>query len=95
MRFLLAPGLAAVLATAALAAPPMQAVGEFEIDRTEVTIGQFRAYVAATGTVTLAERQGGGMTYEGGWQQRPGWVWNAPYGRPGADGEPIGDFVAQ
>ncbi|MFP5461483.1 MAG: formylglycine-generating enzyme family protein [Gammaproteobacteria bacterium] len=88
MRFLLAPGLAAGLATAVLAAPPMQAVGGFEIDRTEVTIGQFRAYVAATGTVTLAERQGGGMTYEGGWQQRPGWVWNAPYGRPGADGEP-------
>ncbi len=66
----------------------MQPVGRFAIDRTEVTIGQFRRYVDATGTVTAAERAGGGSTYEGGWQQRRGWTWRAPYGRPGGEREP-------
>lgn len=36
-----------------------------EIDRTEVTIGDFRRFVVATGTVTQAERMSGGSTYEG------------------------------
>lgn len=59
-----------------------------QMDPTEVSIGQFRRYVQATGVLTRAERDGGGLTYEGGWQQRPGWVWHAPYGQPGADAEP-------
>ena len=59
------------------------------MDATEVTIGAFRAFVQATGITTAAERAGGGQTYEGGWQQRPGWVWHAPYGQPGADDEPV------
>ena len=69
-------------------AQDMQRLPRFDIDRTEVTIGQFRAYVRATGTVTAAERAGGGQTYEGGWEQRRGWTWAAPYGSPGADDEP-------
>ena len=44
------------------------------MDATEVRIGAFRDFVQATGLVTAAERAGGGQTYEGGWQQRPGWV---------------------
>ena len=67
----------------------MQPIGAFEIDRTEVTIGAFRAYVQATGTRTQAERAGGGLTYEAGWERRPGWVWHSPYGQPGADDEPV------
>ncbi len=59
------------------------------MDDTEVTIGAFREFVRATGLVTQAERSGGGQTYEGGWQQRPGWVWHSPYGRPGAADEPV------
>jgi formylglycine-generating enzyme len=59
------------------------------MDDTEVTIGAFRAYVQARAVVTAAERAGGGQTYEGGWQQRTGWVWHSPYGRPGADDEPV------
>jgi sulfatase modifying factor 1 len=47
----------------------------FSIDRTEVTIGQFERYVQATGTVTRAEKEGGGVEYVGGWQRRPGWSW--------------------
>lgn len=67
----------------------MQTISHFEIDRTEVTIGQFRRFVQATNTATQAERAGGGSTYEAGWQQRKGWVWHAPYGQPGADDEPV------
>ncbi len=79
------------LAAAAFAQVPsadMQRIGAFEIDRTEVTIAQFRLYAQATGAVTQAERAGGGSTFEGGWVQRKGWTWQAPYGKPGAPQEP-------
>ncbi len=79
----------AVAAAYAQTPPPeMQRIGTFEIDRTEVTIGQFRRYAQATGAVTQAERAGGGSTFEGGWVQRKGWTWQAPYGRPGGPQEP-------
>jgi sulfatase modifying factor 1 len=82
-----------LIAALALAAPSaqsaeMQPISHFEIDRTEVTIGQFRRFVQVTGTVTQAERAGGGSTFEAGWEQRRGWVWHSPYGKPGAEGEP-------
>ncbi len=86
--FLAALAAAMLLHLEAQASPPMQAIGAFESDRTEVTIGQFRRFVQATGMVTQAERAGGGSTFEGGWQQRRGWVWHAPYGQAGADEEP-------
>lgn len=38
-------------------------VGDFWIDRTEVTQAQFAAFVAATGYVTEAERDGGGALF--------------------------------
>lgn len=85
-----------LLAAACLMAAPtasatdagMQPVGRFEIDRTEVSIGEFRRFVDATGFVTAAERAGGGSTYEAGWEQRRGWTWRAPFGTPGASDEP-------
>jgi formylglycine-generating enzyme required for sulfatase activity len=49
---------------AASAQTDMQAVGRFSIDRTEVSIGQFRKFVEATKTVTAAERAGGGSTHQ-------------------------------
>ena len=80
---------AALAALAGLAqAQDLQRLPRFDIDRTEVTIGQFRAFVRATGTVTAAERAGGGKTFEAGWERRPGWTWVTPYGSPGADDEP-------
>lgn len=79
---------ACMVVACSVQAQDMQRLPRFDIDRTEVTIGQFRAYVRATGTVTAAERAGGGQTYEGGWEQRRGWTWAAPYGSPGADDEP-------
>ena len=66
----------------------MQVIGRFEIDRTEVSIGQYQKFVDATKTVTAAERAGGGSTYEAGWEQRRGWTWRAPFGKPGAANEP-------
>ncbi len=83
--------LPAALAAAAQAAPiDWQRVGAFEIARTETTIAQFRAFAQATGTVTAAERRGGGQVYEAGSVSKPGWTWRAPFG-PGyaaADDEP-------
>jgi formylglycine-generating enzyme required for sulfatase activity len=81
---------ALLLATlpASAAEPSMQRVGRFLIDRNEVTIGQFRRFAEATGTVTRAEREGGGSVYEAGWTRKSGLTWRAPFGRPGADDEP-------
>jgi formylglycine-generating enzyme required for sulfatase activity len=69
------------------AAHTMQRIGRFEIDRTEVTVGQFERYVRATGARTEAERLGGN-TYENGWERRAGWTWRTPYGTPAAADEP-------
>lgn len=60
----------------------------FEIAGTETTVGQFRRFVQATGTRTLAEARGGGQVYEAGWTSKPGWNWATPFGQPAADDEP-------
>jgi sulfatase modifying factor 1 len=69
-------------------AQDMQRIGEFAIDRTEVTVGQFRRFVAATSLSTKAEQDGGGFVYEAGWVRKPGWTWKAPYGKSADDREP-------
>ena len=61
-------------------------IGAFHIDRTEVTIGAFRTFLGSG--KTLAERDGGGFEYDGGWQRRKGWSWASPAGQPGTDKEP-------
>lgn len=66
----------------------MQTVGSFAIDRTEVTIAEFGRFVAATGLVTKAERDGGGLVYEAGWTRKPGWTWKTPFGKAGQSDEP-------
>ena len=83
---LLALPFATAIATAVAA--DMQTMGRFAIDRTEVTVGDFRAFVKATGLRTRAEQQGGGAVYESGWVRKPGWTWKAPYGEPATDAEP-------
>ena len=60
----------------------------FAIDRTEVTIGQFDRFVRATGTVTRAEKEGGGFEFGAGWERRPGWSWRAPDGQPTTENMP-------
>lgn len=66
----------------------MQPIGRFAMDRTEVTVGQFRRFAEATRLVTKAERDGGGLVYASGWEQRAGWTWRAPYGTTADDDEP-------
>lgn len=70
-------------------APDRVGIGAFAIDRTEVTIGQFRAFARATNLTTAAERDGGGFEFAGGWIRRSGWSYELPQGQPGADDEPV------
>lgn len=61
-------------------------VGSFEIDRFEVTNDRFAAFVAATGYVTAAEREGGAIFVtpsragEPWWRLEPGANWKYPHG---------------
>ena len=66
----------------------MQPIGRFAIDRTEVSVEAFSRFVAATGMVTMAERQGGGSVFEAGWVRKPGWTWRTPFGEPADEREP-------
>ena len=67
----------------------MQYIDGFEIDRTEVTVGKFRRFVAATGYITAAEKNGGGLVYDNGWGKKDGWVWSSPFGSAGKSDEPV------
>lgn len=80
--------LLAVSGSCALAQAERVAIGTFSLDRTEVTIGEFRRFAAARHRVTAAEKDGGGFEYGAGWERRPGWSWRTPYGEPGRDDEP-------
>ena len=57
------------------------------IDQTEVTIGAFAEFVAATGFRTKAD-DAGGMVYEAGWVVKPDWNWHHPYGIASLPDEP-------
>jgi len=57
-------------------------------DQTEVTIGTFEKFVHSTGLVTQAERDGGGIIYANGWEQKPGWTCLMPYGQAAHPDEP-------
>lgn len=67
----------------------MQLIGDFSIDRTEVTVGQFARFVETTGLITKAERTGGGLVFASGWEQKAGWTWRSPFGKPARDDEPV------
>ena len=60
----------------------------FFIDKTEVTIAQFARFKADTNIVTKAEKKGGGLVYQNGWERKKGWFWNSPYGEEGSLDEP-------
>ena len=82
------PVLLLLTAAAPARGSDMQPIGTFAVDRTEVTVEAFAAFAAATGTVTRAEREGGGSVYEAGWVKKPGWTWRAPFGVPADPREP-------
>lgn len=90
---LLIPGQKLLAQSSGNSVPSMQAIvaedgSMFWIDRTEVSIEQYRRFVQSTGYRSLAEREGGGFEWGAGWERRPGWVWHSPYGKPGAADEP-------
>ena len=58
----------------------MQTIDSFAIDQTEVSIAQFQRFAEVTGFVSQAERSGGGEVYGWGWEQKPGWTWQRPFG---------------
>jgi len=60
----------------------------FWIDKTEVSIAEFASFAEAQSLTTQAERQGGGLVYEFGWQQKAGWNWRTPYGVTPSPQEP-------
>lgn len=74
----------------AAGSPPGSRVvlGDFSIDATEVTVAQLRQTLKRHNRQTKAETEGGGYEYAAGWEQRPGWVWHAPFGEPAAPAEP-------
>ena len=64
----------------------------FYLGEKEVTVGQFRRYVEATGNKTAAETSGG-CRYDvkrGRWEQRPDLTWRNPgVEKPQGDDEPV------
>jgi formylglycine-generating enzyme len=59
----------------------------FAIDSTEVSVREFRTFIAVRGK-TEAEKSGGGYEFTTGWVKRQGWTWSSPQGRPANDDEP-------
>ena len=66
---------------------PTVQIGNLIWDQTEMTIGDVKGF-AATGFVSAAEKKGGGLSYEAGFVQKPGWTWRTPYGVSAQDSEP-------
>jgi formylglycine-generating enzyme required for sulfatase activity len=67
---------------------PTLQIGNVIWDQTEMNIADVKAYAASTGFISAAEKKGGGLSYEGGFVQKPGWTWRTPYGVPAKDSEP-------
>lgn len=67
---------------------PTVKVGNLSWDQTEMTIADVKTFANATGFVSQAEKNGGGLSYEAGFVKKPGWTWKTPYGVPAQDTEP-------
>lgn len=67
---------------------PTVQIGNLIWDQTEMNIADVKAFASSTGFVSAAEKKGGGLSYEAGFVQKPGWTWKAPYGVPAKDAEP-------
>lgn len=67
---------------------PVVKVGNLSWDQTEMTIADVKTFANATGFVSQAEKNGGGLSYEAGFVKKPGWSWKTPYGVIAKDNEP-------
>ena len=67
---------------------PTIQIGNVIWDQTEMNIADVKTYASSTGFVSAAEQKGGGLSYEAGFVQKPGWTWKTPYGVPAKDAEP-------
>ncbi len=80
--------LVAVITPISATEVPRVQLGTFEIDETEVTIGNFHAYAQSKSLTTIAESEGGSFEYSGSWMRRAGWNYAYPQGERGAASEP-------
>ncbi|CAM3820194.1 formylglycine-generating enzyme family protein [Polynucleobacter antarcticus] len=80
------PSTQSTIATASTI-PTIQ-IGNVLWDQTEMTIADVKTFAVATSFISQAEKNGGGLTYEGGFVKKPGWSWKTPYGVPAKDQEP-------
>lgn len=79
---------ASIAATPDRGAAEAATVGALRIDRTEVTVARFAAFLEATGRRSVAEREGGGYEWGAGWERRPGWTFRAPSGTAARPDDP-------
>ena len=64
-------------------------LGQFAINKYEITIKEFKEYAKKNNVITLAEKNGGGYEWSTGWEKRKGWNYKTPFGKkPESDLEP-------
>lgn len=71
-----------------IATVPGISIGNLVWDQTEMTIADLKGFASATGFVSQAEKNGGGLSYDLGFVKKSGWTWKTPYGVPAKDSEP-------
>jgi formylglycine-generating enzyme required for sulfatase activity len=67
---------------------PVIKIGQVLWDQTEMTIADVNIFALATGFVSQAEKNGGGLSYEAGFVKKPEWNWKTPYGVNASELEP-------
>ena len=67
---------------------PTVQIGNLIWDQTEMTIRDVKGFASSSNFVSTSEKNGGGLSYEGGFVKKPGWTWKMPYGVPAKDTEP-------
>lgn len=67
---------------------PVIKIGDLNWDQSEMTVGAVKFFAKATGFMSEAEKNGGGLSYESGFVKKPGWTWRSPYGVLAGDQEP-------
>ena len=85
LYFMLRPSTAT---SAPVSTIPIVKIGNLSWDQTEMTIADVKTFADATGFVSQAEKNGGGLSYEGGFVKKLGWTWKTPYGVPAKAAEP-------